>query len=275
MGERPSILLRHAAPLIEAVNCPQRHFQSDSRKLCSLRRRVHCTQAKQVQDQGTIDVRGAEKVCDRQCRRNFARWRRQRGTSLNHSVIPRCPPRQSLITFVNGQRRPRRYVAGCRISHDRRRGKRDGPGDAVWIGAGTYSEQVTCLNSGNASSVISYLADTTEAMGDAGSVTVSNGGITFNGNGRSYININGITILGGSPGMSFDGGSAIAIQSCDVSGANNGININNATVTMTNSAAHNNSGQGVYIGGSSNVTITACNFYSNTAYGIYAGVTVR
>jgi parallel beta-helix repeat protein len=146
-------------------------------------------------------------------------------------------------------------------------------GDAVWIGAGTYSEQVTCPTSGNAASGISYLGDTSGVQtGDAGNVIISSGGIPFNGNSRSYITVAGVTISGGSPGMSFDGCSSIAIQNCDVSGANNGINVNNASVTMTNSSAHNNSGQGIYICGSSNVTITACNFYSNTAYGIYAGV---
>ena len=145
-------------------------------------------------------------------------------------------------------------------------------GDAVWIGAGTYSEQVTCANSGNAASVISYLGDITGAQtGDTGSVIISNGGIPFNGNGHSYININGISTSGGNPGMSFVGGSNIALQYCDISGANNGMIIDHATLTMSNCASHNNSGQGAYVVGGANVSATACNFYSNTAYGIYVG----
>jgi parallel beta-helix repeat protein len=146
-------------------------------------------------------------------------------------------------------------------------------GDAVWIGAGTYSEQVNCVNSGNATSVISYLGDISGAQtGDGGSVNISSSGIPFNANGCSYLNVNGITTSGGSPGMSFDGVSSITIRNCDISGANNGININNSSVTITDSAVHNNSGQGVYICGSSNVSIVTSNFFSNTAYGIYAGV---
>ena len=146
-------------------------------------------------------------------------------------------------------------------------------GDAVWIGAGTYSEQVNCVNSGDATSAISYLGDTSGAQtGDGGSVIISSSGIPFNANGCSYINVNGITTSGGSPGMSFDGVSSIVVRDCDISGANNGMNINNSAVTITNTAAHNNSGQGVYICGSSNVAIMTSNFYSNTAYGIYAGV---
>jgi hypothetical protein len=65
-------------------------------------------------------------------------------------------------------------------------------GDAVWIGAGTYSEQVVCVNSGNATSAISYLGDTSGTQtGDAGSIIISNGGVPFNGNGCSYITVDG------------------------------------------------------------------------------------
>lgn len=145
-------------------------------------------------------------------------------------------------------------------------------GDSVWIGAGTYSEQVSCPTSGSSGQIISYQGDTTGAhTGDAGNVIISSGGAPFNGNGASYIVVAGIATSGGSPGMSFVGGSNITLQSCDVSGANNGVTIDHAALSMTSCASHNNSGQGVYVLGSANVTITACNFYSNTAYGVYVG----
>jgi hypothetical protein len=145
-------------------------------------------------------------------------------------------------------------------------------GDSVWIGAGTYSEQVRCANSGSSGHVISYQGDTTGVnTGDAGSVTISSGGVPLNGNGASFIAIVGITTSGGNPGMSFVGGANISLQSCDVSGANNGVIIDHAALSMTSCASHNNSGQGVDVVGNANVTITACNFYSNTAYGLYVG----
>jgi parallel beta-helix repeat protein len=145
-------------------------------------------------------------------------------------------------------------------------------GDEVWIGAGTYNEQVTCPGSGNAANAISYRADTSgKYTGDAGTVTISSSGIPFRGNGKNFVTIAGIRTSGGSPGMSFVGGSNIKLQNCDISGANHGVIINAATVTLTNCSSHNNSGQGIYVYGAANVTITACELYSNTAYGIYVG----
>src|SRR5262249_19575650 len=56
-------------------------------------------------------------------------------------------------------------------------------GDSVWIGAGTYSEQISCPRSGNGGSPISFLGDTTGAQtSDAGSIVVTSGGTSFNAN---------------------------------------------------------------------------------------------
>lgn len=145
-------------------------------------------------------------------------------------------------------------------------------GDEVWIGAGTYNEQVTCPTSGSASNTIAYRADTTgRYTGDAGTVTISNSGVPFRGNGKNYIVIAGIRTSGGSPGISLVGGTNIKLLDCDISGANQGVVINGAAVTMTGCKSHNNASQGINIYGAASVTITTGELYSNTAYGIYVG----
>ena len=172
-------------------------------------------------------------------------------------------------------------------------------GDTLYIGAGTYTEQVqpaaTC--SGTAVNPILFIADTDGShTGDAGTVEIVAASwiaLYLDATVHDYLEFYGFKITGGtgnaiqskdSTGIVFDncevsgaGGSAlrfdayeVTIRNCsfhDNTGA--GIYMLNGTVTIEDTAIYANlSLAGLFISTSSNITVTRCHIYGNSGHGV-------
>lgn len=136
-----------------------------------------------------------------------------------------------------------------------------GSGDVVYVGAGTYTEQVSPTNDGNSSNRIKVYADTSGTLtGDAGTVVLQRGGTVINMSTDDYWTFRGFTfkttvtgsdtvivnncagaafedcrIEGGRDGFNIDGG-AVTISNCTITGTDNdGVNVNGGTFTISDS----------------------------------------
>ena len=171
-------------------------------------------------------------------------------------------------------------------------------GDTLYVGAGTYTEQVqpaaTC--SGTAVNPILFVADTDGShTGDAGTVEIVAASwiaLYLDATVHDYLEFYGFKITGGtgnaiqskdSTGILFDncevsgaGGSAlrfdayeVTIRNCsfhDNTGA--GIYMLNGTATIENTVIYANlSLAGLFISTSSNITVTRCHIYGNSSHG--------
>ena len=175
-------------------------------------------------------------------------------------------------------------------------------GDTVYVGAGTYAEQVTVPRSGSASAYISYVGDTAgQHTGDAGAVAVGSGGAidyAFRLSGISYVRIRGFTITDVRRDGIYMGSSThhIRIEDCHIhSNGRYGVYGSNMTgplavvrttvsqntttgmyfyrctgdLTFTNTLVHNNGGQGVEAKSGGKVNTINCTMCDNKLNGMY------
>lgn len=163
-------------------------------------------------------------------------------------------------------------------------------GDTVFIGAGTYREEVSISVTGTAAAPIAFVADTAgDRTGDAGPVVVDGGGAhqTFHLDGADHVRIEGFTVLGagagggvnvgGTPstgvvirgntlydnalGIGVSAGSGTVVESNRISsGSGDGIQVTGATgVTLRNNLVYDNAGRGILVTGASTGVVVELN----------------
>ncbi|MDP6467033.1 MAG: right-handed parallel beta-helix repeat-containing protein, partial [Pirellulaceae bacterium] len=144
-----------------------------------------------------------------------------------------------------------------------------GAGDTVYVGAGTYTDEVEVENDGTSANPIRFEADSSGAQtGDAGDVIVSEEEC-FEIDGNDYIEIVGFIFDGEEEMVSWEDSLGGLLQNCEFRNGEDPILIKNASVTVDNCYIHDNDDSGIEIdGSSSNVRITNCRVQNNTKKGI-------
>jgi parallel beta-helix repeat protein len=146
-------------------------------------------------------------------------------------------------------------------------------GDVVYVGAGTYNEEVTPNNDGTAGNLIRYVADTTGAFtGDAGTVLISS--VTFQAfdiDTDDYLRITGFKMTGGTArALRINGSAGIIIEDCEIySSSGDGIYPNDSTCTLDRCIVRNCTDFGLQLSGTSTVTVNDSEFRSN-GIGVYS-----
>ncbi len=150
-------------------------------------------------------------------------------------------------------------------------------GDTLYIGAGTYTEDVspaaTCT--GTSGNPIKVIGDTDGSQtGDAGDVLItasSTRALYLDGSGHDYLEFYDLKFSGGSE-QAVDcapTSTGVLLDNCEVSGATkHGIRWDSSSVTIRNCSIHNNGNYGISIHSSSTGTIEDSSFYANTLHGI-------
>ena len=170
-------------------------------------------------------------------------------------------------------------------------------GDTVYVGAGTYNEEVKPGTGGTQGNPIRYLADSSGALtGDAGTVAVTQSSKSAFNVSRDYIEVVGFRLFGSINGAAWTGGTGGLIESCELDGnsqqggkvtgsstqvtvldcdfhdnTRNGLLLAvGPTVDLSRSSLRNNGNSGLDAGNSANTTLTvsACRIYSNNQDGI-------
>ncbi len=128
--------------------------------------------------------------------------------------------------------------------------------DTVWIGAGTYSEQMSPVNNGkSASKPLKIYGDPTGVKtGDAGTITVTySGGIVANIT-KNYISLRDLTISGGTDGVRWSGTSGL-MQTVIVTGSSDdGIEMTSGSMTATSVTVQSSTDCGVVLSGAATLT---------------------
>ena len=141
------------------------------------------------------------------------------------------------------------------------------PGNVVYVGAGTYSEQVTPTLDGTAGSPIRFIADTDGAKtGDAGAVLVTQStGQALWATSDDYLEFDGFRFTGGSTfGVRLDTSTGIVLRNCEMDGASShGIYVGDSDVTIDSCDLHDNGLRGIDFGGNSTATVTETLFHNN------------
>jgi hypothetical protein len=151
---------------------------------------------------------------------------------------------------------------------------RVGPGDTVYVGAGTYSESVTPTDSGTSADPISFIADTTgAATGDAGVVRITATGTVLTLDQDNYYSFTRFTFT--STGSSDDAVAindsvGISMDQCvvDNSGDDGFAVDDNAVATLSNCTATNCDDSGFRSQYGANLTLSDCRSESNLRNGL-------
>ncbi len=159
-----------------------------------------------------------------------------------------------------------------------------GPGDTVYVGAGTYLESVVLTTDGTAAEPITFLADETgEFTSDAGEVVVDGQGAAavFQIDGADHVILEGFTITGASPAS----GNGIWIGDAATTGVRvrrNRIYANGRGVLARNAddlvlernrisrqASSTGSADGILIDGGNGVDLRGNLIYANEGRGVF------
>jgi len=155
-------------------------------------------------------------------------------------------------------------------------------GDTLIVKAGTYNESLNNLPSGSPGNYTTIKANPTDTV-----IISRSGGAAmraFNGNGKSYIEFDGLIITGADlyNGIKIQGGSHhLRIQNCEIYGAETSGILDNTGNTGTfsggneilNNSIHNNGrlnsklDHGLYLTSSDNI-VWDNDFYNNSGYGV-------
>jgi parallel beta-helix repeat protein len=146
-------------------------------------------------------------------------------------------------------------------------------GDVVYVGAGTYSEEVIPTNDGTAVNLIRYVADTTGAFtGDAGTVLISSATLqAFDIDTDNYLRITGFKMTGGTArALRINSSTGVIIEDCEIySSTGDGIYPNDSTCTLDRCIVRNCTDFGLQLSGTSTVTVNDSEFRSN-GIGVYS-----
>ncbi|GEM_PF-6986201 len=143
-------------------------------------------------------------------------------------------------------------------------------GDAVYVGAGTYSGPVAPANDGTIAEPIRFIADTDGALtGDVGPVRIVNAaGYGLQISNDDYIRFTGFEISAGS-GVFWADSTGGVLEACEIHGSDaEGIRAENAQLGLGRCHVHDNAGTGVMVVGGS-MTVTNCLIPSNQDNGVY------
>lgn len=146
-------------------------------------------------------------------------------------------------------------------------------GDVVYVGAGTYNQEVTPSKDGTSTNPIKFIADITGAFtGDVGDVIMtSSNAQVLDIDGDEYVHFIGFKILAGDDqSVKVKSTIGVELQDCEIySGLKEGVFIDAATVTFTRCIIRNHGELGVDINNSGTSTFVDCDIYSNNQTGIY------
>lgn len=99
-------------------------------------------------------------------------------------------------------------------------------GDVVYVGAGTYTAQVSPSVDGSSGSPIRFVADTNGAhTGDAGEVRLSRSGVVLNISGDDHLSFTGFRIVSTSssgPVVQCSNSSGLTLENCTIEGGDEG-----------------------------------------------------
>ncbi len=170
-------------------------------------------------------------------------------------------------------------------------------GDTLYVGAGTYNEEVELLRNGTSSNPIRFVADVSGAMtGDAGVVEVTKSAAPAFTVDADYIELVGFRLFGWDNALEWNSGVGGLLQDCEVDGNSkeaillrnagieltivncdihnngwDGLKLNNAcTVNVARSSFRNNGRCGLNLGnaGGTSFTLSDCSVYGNTDHGV-------
>ncbi|MGE0756793.1 MAG: right-handed parallel beta-helix repeat-containing protein, partial [Pirellulaceae bacterium] len=130
-------------------------------------------------------------------------------------------------------------------------------GDRVYIGAGTYSESITFPRDGNLLQSIRFIGDTNGTKtGDAGTVVITAPGIVMDLSSDNFIQLEKLTISGGTTGIRIASGLGVVVQECTVQNtAGIGIDVTNSVVIIERTAVSGPTGKGISFNGSSYILV--------------------
>ncbi len=120
-------------------------------------------------------------------------------------------------------------------------------GDVVYVGSGTYTQQVAPSNDGTLANPIRFIADTDGAQtGDAGPVTISvTGSHAISVDSDDYIEFVEFRVSSDKRAVSWDNSTGGLLQDCDIDGAGDeAVYILGSDLTMTETQVSD--GKGVY-----------------------------
>ncbi len=148
-----------------------------------------------------------------------------------------------------------------------------GPGDTVYVGAGTYTETFPTIRSGASGSPVQYTADIGGTnTGDAGTVTLTDfTGAVLAFTGNSYVTFNNIIISGGTYPVQLTTCTQFTFNSCTLqSGSSGGLSISGSSVTLSSTDIKNGSGYGITAASGSGLTMNAGTISGMGSYAVYS-----
>ncbi len=147
-------------------------------------------------------------------------------------------------------------------------------GDFIFVGAGTYQEEVSFPNSGTQDNPIVVVADVEgEYTGDAGEVVIEGVNYGFVIDGQDNIKIYGFTLRGASlANIYLNNTSNIYLSSLNIAQSQgDGIIIDNSNnIELVNNTVENNQSNGILIQNSSKIQINNNKVFTNQLNGISA-----
>lgn len=145
-------------------------------------------------------------------------------------------------------------------------------GDTIYVGAGTYNQEIASTRDGTALNPIKFIADTTGTFtGDAGNVIItSSTNQALDIDYDQYLHFIGFKISGGTyQTVRVKDTTGVVLQDCEIySSGGEGIYLDAGTATFTRCIIRNNTTYGVEVYDNGTATFTDCDIYSNSADGV-------
>jgi len=131
-------------------------------------------------------------------------------------------------------------------------------GDTVYVGAGTYNEQVTENTDGTSANPIQYVADTDGSRtGDAGNVIISSAATATLHVEGDYVVVNGFKITGGTHCLKWEDSVGGRLENCELYGSgDDGIRLEEVTVTISGCTIRNMGEDGIDTQANVNLTLS-------------------
>lgn len=141
--------------------------------------------------------------------------------------------------------------------------------DTVWIGAGTYNEQVVPqFNGTSATKPLKVYGDYTGAKtGDAGTITITKPGSIVGDITRNYVTIRDVTFSGGTDGVRWSGTGGV-LQNVVITGStDDGLEMPGGTLTVTNVTIRNSTDCGVVLSGAATLSFNTGSIFGCAGQG--------
>ncbi|MEM7229387.1 MAG: FG-GAP-like repeat-containing protein [Planctomycetota bacterium] len=147
------------------------------------------------------------------------------------------------------------------------------PGYIIYVGAGTYNEEINPSSDGTADEWITLIADTEGSRtGDAGTVTLTSSSDVITLNDDDYFEFRGFAIdAGGQNCADIDDCDGASFIDCDMFDASyDSISVDDSVVTLTNCTLRDSTTySGLYVNSDSTVDVISCIITGNNDDGIY------